>query len=202
MKASPEFTMEAIQQIEQQLREAAQVLENFISKPQNLDKIEAAAQIMATSLQKGGKLISCGNGGSHCDAMHFAEELTGKYRNERKPLAAIAISDATHMSCTANDYGFEYVFSRYLKALGRNGDVLLAISTSGNSPNVLRAAEVAKQTGVAVVALTGKNGGKLAELADVEIRVQHNGYADRIQEVHIKVIHILIQRIEQILGLA
>lgn len=178
------------------------MLEAFISKPQNLQQIEAAAQMMAGSLQKGGKLLSCGNGGSHCDAMHFAEELTGKYREERKPLAAIAISDPSHISCTANDYGYEYVFSRYLRALGRSGDVLLAISTSGNSPNVLRAAEVAKQSGMAVVALTGKNGGKLAELADVEIRVQHGGYADRIQEIHIKVIHILIMRIEQLLGVA
>lgn len=191
--------MQGIALIEQQLREAAQVLENFISKPQNLEQIEQAAQLMAKSLEAGGKLISCGNGGSHCDAMHFAEELTGKFREERRPLAALAISDPSHMSCTANDYGFEYVFSRYLKALGQKGDVLLAISTSGNSNNVLRAAEVAKQQGIAVVALTGKNGGKLAELADVEIRVQHGGYADRIQEVHIKIIHILIQRIEQLL---
>ena len=194
--------MEGIKRIEQQLREAAQVLEAFINKPQNLQQIEAAAQLMVGSLQKGGKLLSCGNGGSHCDAMHFAEELTGKYREERKPLAAIAISDPSHISCTANDYGYEYIFSRYLRALGRSGDVLLAISTSGNSPNVLRAAEVAKQSGMAVVALTGKNGGKLAELADVEIRVQHGGYADRIQEIHIKVIHILIMRIEQLLGVA
>ena len=192
--------MDGIQLIEQQLREAAQVLETFIGKPKNLEQIEKAAQLMAASLKKGGKLLSCGNGGSHCDAMHFAEELTGKYREERKPLAAIAISDPTYMSCTANDYGFDQVFSRFLRALGQKGDVLLAISTSGNSANVLRAAELARQTGITVVALTGKNGGKLAELADVEIRVQHGGYADRIQEVHIKIIHILIQRIEQLLG--
>lgn len=194
--------MEGIQLIEQQLREAAQVLETFISKSQNLEQIEKAAQLMAVSLQKGGKLLSCGNGGSHCDAMHFAEELTGKYREERMPLAAIAIADPTYMSCTANDYGFDKVFSRFLRALGQKNDVLLAISTSGNSANVLRAAELARQTGITVVALTGKDGGKLAELADVEIRVQHSGYADRIQEVHIKIIHILIQRIEQLLGLA
>lgn len=194
--------MEGIQLIEQQLREAAQVLETFISKSQNLEQIEKAAQLMAVSLQKGGKLLSCGNGGSHCDAMHFAEELTGKYREERMPLAAIAIADPTYMSCTANDYGFDKVFSRFLRALGQKDDVLLAISTSGNSANVLRAAELARQTGITVVALTGKDGGKLAELADVEIRVQHSGYADRIQEVHIKIIHILIQRIEQLLGLA
>lgn len=193
--------MEGIQLIEQQLREAAQVLEAFISKPHNLEQIEKAAQLMAKSLEKGGKLLSCGNGGSHCDAMHFAEELTGKFREERKPLAALAVSDPSFISCTANDYGWEHVFSRFVRGVGRSGDVLLAISTSGNSANVLRAAEVARQSGIAVVALTGKNGGKLAELADVEIRVQHGGYADRIQEIHIKVIHIMIQRIEQLLKL-
>ncbi|EMR00977.1 D-sedoheptulose 7-phosphate isomerase [Cesiribacter andamanensis] len=192
--------MEGIRLIEQQLREAAQVLENFLNNADNLQKIEDAARLMASSLQQGGKLLSCGNGGSHCDAMHFAEELTGKYREERRPLAALAISDPSHISCTANDYGYEHIFSRYLQALGRKGDVLLAISTSGNSGNVLRAAELAKAQGIAVVALTGKEGGKLATLADVEIRVSHQGYADRIQEIHIKVIHILIQRIEQLLG--
>ncbi|AHM61844.1 phosphoheptose isomerase [Flammeovirgaceae bacterium 311] len=191
--------MEGIQLIEQQLREAAQVLEAFVSKPHNLEQIEKAAQLMAKSLEKGGKLLSCGNGGSHCDAMHFAEELTGKFREERRPLAAMAVSDPSFISCTANDYGWEHVFSRFVRGVGRSGDVLLAISTSGNSINVLRAAEVARQSGIPVVALTGKNGGKLAELADVEIRVQHGGYADRIQEIHIKVIHIIIQRIEQIL---
>ena len=192
--------MEGLKLIEEQLREAQQVLEVFISKPQNLEQIEKAAQRMAASLEKGGKLLSCGNGGSHCDAMHFAEELAGKYRNERKPLAGIAISDASYISCTANDYGYEHIFSRYVQAVGRSGDVLLAISTSGNSVNVIRAAEMAREQGMEVVALTGKTGGKLAELADVEIRVEHEGYADRIQEVHIKVIHILIQRIEQLLG--
>jgi D-sedoheptulose 7-phosphate isomerase len=192
--------MEGLQLIEQQLREAAQVLNNFLGNPQNLEQIEQAAHLMAQSLQGGNKILSCGNGGSHCDAMHFAEELTGKYREERRPLAALAIADPSHMSCTANDYGFEHIFSRYLQALGQKGDVLLAISTSGNSPNVLRAAEAARAQGISVVALTGKSGGKLAELADVEIRVAHSGYADRIQEIHIKIIHILILRIEQLVG--
>ncbi|WP_224999310.1 D-sedoheptulose 7-phosphate isomerase [Cesiribacter sp. SM1] len=192
--------MEGIKQIEQQLREAAEVLNTFVSNPHNLEQVEKAAQLMAQSLEQGGKLLSCGNGGSHCDAMHFAEELTGKYREERKPLAAIAISDPSFISCTGNDYGYEHIFSRFVQGVGRSGDVLLAISTSGNSANVLKAAEAARKSGISVVALTGKNGGKLADLADVEIRVAHNGYADRIQEIHIKVIHIIIQRIEQILG--
>lgn len=166
------------------------------SKDDNFARIETAASLMATALQNGGKVMSCGNGGSMCDAMHFAEELSGRWREDRPAVAAISISDASHITCVANDYGYEQVFSRYLDALGKPGDVLLAISTSGNSPNVLRAAEHARKKEIKVVGLTGKFGGALAALCDVEIRVPHNGYADRIQEIHIKVIHTLIQRIE------
>jgi D-sedoheptulose 7-phosphate isomerase len=131
-----------------------------------------------------------------CDAMHFAEELTGRFREDRKALPAIAISDPSHMSCVSNDYGYEQVFSRYIAGLGNNKDVLLAISTSGNSPNILAAVREANDIGMKVVALTGKGGGKLSSMADVVINVPHQGYADRIQEIHIKVIHILIQLIE------
>lgn len=180
-----------------ELREAAKVLENFLSNESNLKNIEDAAQKMVDCIKSGGKIFSCGNGGSHCDAMHFAEELTGRYRENRKALPAIAISDASHISCTANDFGYDFIFSRFIEGLGNAGDVLLGISTSGNSKNILRAAEIAKQKKIIVIALTGKNGGELAELADVEIRVPHMGYADRIQEIHIKIIHILINLIEK-----
>ncbi len=183
--------------VEQTFAEAAQVLSAF-STPERFEAIERAAQLMAQSLTAGGKLLSCGNGGSMCDAMHFAEELSGRYRNDRPALAALSLSDPSHLTCVGNDYGFEHVFSRAIEALGRPGDVLLAISTSGNSPNVLRAAQVARDRGLHVVGLTGKDGGKLAALCTVEVRVPHAGYADRIQEVHIKVIHTLIQRIEQL----
>ena len=183
--------------IEQELRESARVLEKFLSNTQQQQRIERAAQHMIETIRRGGKIISCGNGGSHCDAMHFAEELSGRYRDERPALPAIAISDASHLSCVSNDYGYESVFSRFVEGLGRTGDTLLAISTSGNSPNVLAAARAARDKNITVVALTGKDGGQLAELADVEVRVPHHGYADRIQEVHIKVIHILIMLIEQ-----
>jgi D-sedoheptulose 7-phosphate isomerase len=181
----------------EELKEASKVLDNFISNETNLQHIEEAAEKMAQSIIEGGKIFSCGNGGSHCDAMHFAEELTGRYRENRKALPAIAISDTSHISCTANDFGFDFIFSRFIEGLGKPGDVLMAISTSGNSNNVLRAAEMARQKKMVVIALTGKNGGELAELADVEIRVPHMGYADRIQEIHIKVIHILINLIEK-----
>lgn len=183
--------------ISSELDQAAQTLEKFIADPINIDTIEKAARLMADSLNAGGKIISCGNGGSHCDAMHFAEELTGRYRDNRKALAGICISDASHISCVSNDFGYEYIFSRYLEALGNKGDVLLGISTSGNSQNIIRAAQAAHDKGMKVIILSGKDGGKLAPLADIELRVPHFGYADRIQEVHIKIIHILILLVEK-----
>ncbi|MBK9600161.1 MAG: D-sedoheptulose 7-phosphate isomerase [Flavobacteriales bacterium] len=187
----------ANERIESHFSEAASVLERFRSDPANLLAVEHAGELMLAAVKAGGKLISCGNGGSMCDAMHFAEELTGKFRDDRAPIAAVSISDPSHLSCVGNDHGFEQVFARFVQAHGKPGDVLLAISTSGNSPNVLRAAEVAKKQGVKVVGLTGKDGGKLAPLCDVEVRVPHAGYADRVQEVHIKVIHALIDHIER-----
>lgn len=180
-----------------ELKQAAEVLQQFINNEENLKQIELAAQTIATAVKRGGKIISCGNGGSHCDAMHFAEELTGRYRDNRKAIPAICVSDPSHMSCVSNDYGYEFVFSRYIEALGNKGDVMLGISTSGNSPNIIRAAQVAKEKGMTVIILSGKDGGKLAPLADIELRVPHFGYADRIQEVHIKIIHILILLIEK-----
>ncbi len=183
--------------IRNELNEAAQVLQAFMADPQNLLNIEAAAKLIADSFRQQGKVLSCGNGGSHCDAMHFAEELTGRYRENRPGYAGIAISDPSHLSCVSNDFGYEYVFSRYVEAVGREGDVLLGISTSGNSGNIIRAIDAAKSKGIKTIALTGKDGGKMAGLADVEIRVPHFGYADRIQEVHIKIIHLLIQLIEK-----
>lgn len=184
--------------IRQELTEAQSVLETFINDPANLSAIEAAARLMADALKTGKKIISCGNGGSHCDAMHFAEELSGRYRENRRSLAAIAISDVSHISCVGNDYGYEFIFSRFIEGLGNEGDVLMGISTSGNSANIIRAVEAARQKGMKVVLLTGKNGGKLASQADVEIRVPHFGYADRIQEIHIKVIHLFILLIEKL----
>ena len=186
--------------IHQELLEAQSVLTRFMARKDNLPAIEAAARLMAGALQKGSKIISCGNGGSHCDAMHFAEELSGRYRNDRPALAGLAISDASHLSCVGNDYGYEFVFSRFIEGLGRPGDVLLGISTSGHSANVIRAVEAARQREMRVVLLTGNDGGQLAGRGDVEIRVPHSGYADRIQEVHGKIIHILILLIETLMA--
>ena len=182
--------------IRNELNEAAETLANFLKDDANIHAIQRAAVLLADSFKAGGKVLSCGNGGSHCDAMHFAEELTGRYRENRPGYPAIAISDVSHLSCVSNDFGYEYVFSRFVEAVGKEGDVLFGLSTSGNSKNILNAIEAAKAKGMKVIAMTGKDGGKMAGLADVEIRVPHFGYADRIQEIHIKVIHILMMLVE------
>ena len=178
------------------LQEAQTTLANVLADAKLLQGIAAAGALMAESLKANGKIISCGNGGSHCDAMHFAEELTGRFRENRQSLGAICISDVSHITCTANDFGFDFIFSRFVEGVGRSGDVLLGITTSGNSKNVINAVEAAKAKGMKTVLLLGKDGGKLAGVADVEVIVPHFGYADRIQEIHIKVIHILMQLIE------
>ncbi|MEY2871324.1 MAG: hypothetical protein RLZZ146_1247 [Bacteroidota bacterium] len=183
-------------------QEAQQTLQQFMDDAEQMNNIDRAAQAMLHAIKDDGKILSCGNGGSHCDAMHFAEELTGRYRNHRPGIAAIAISDVSHISCVGNDYGYDQVFSRYVEAVGRKDDVLLAISSSGNSANVIKAIEAAKEKGMIVVGLTGKDGGKMAALVDIEIRAPHSSYADRAQEIHIKVIHSLIDSIEVGLGYA
>lgn len=183
--------------IQQELSKAREVLHTFSEDQKNITDILTAAELMAQSLLQGGQLIACGNGGSLADAMHFAEELTGRYRMTRRPLRAIAISDPAYLTCVANDFGFDQVFSRFVEAFGEPKDVLLAISTSGQSANVINAAKVAKEKGLKVIALTGNDGGMLAGLADVEVRVPHSGSSDRIQELHIKIIHIFIQLIEK-----
>jgi D-sedoheptulose 7-phosphate isomerase len=179
------------------LQEAAELLGRIQKDEAFLAAVDRGASLLSQSLAQGGKAISCGNGGSMCDAIHFAEELSGRYRNHRRGLAAMACSDPAHLTCVGNDYGFEEVFARYLEALGKPGDVLVAISTSGNSPNVVAAARKAHEMGISVLALTGNSGGALAELSHVEVRVPWTGYADRIQEVHIKVIHSWIDAVER-----
>ena len=187
-------------QIKEQFEEAQLILSQF-QNAENFEKIEAAIEMMSMALKAGNKIISCGNGGSMCDAMHFAEELSGRFRGNRKGLAAVSISDPSHISCVANDFGYDFVFSRYIEALGQSGDVLLGISTSGSSKNVILAVEEAKKKGLKTIVLTGKDGGKLAELADLEIRAPYSEFADRAQEIHIKIIHNFILGIELNLGL-
>ena len=180
------------------LKQSKQALENLLDSPTALANIVAAAELMGQSFDNGGRVFSCGNGGSMCDAMHFAEELSGRYRDNRKALPAVSISDPSHISCVGNDYGYDFIFSRYLEAHARVGDVLLGISTSGKSGNVIKAAEYATANGIHVVTLTGKADSALGKLATVDVVTPGtSGYADRVQELHIKVIHILIELVER-----
>jgi D-sedoheptulose 7-phosphate isomerase len=178
--------------VEEAIR-AAQCLKS----PTALEFIERAAQTIAACFKNGGKILVAGNGGSLCDAMHFTEELTGLYRNKRPALPAIALSDPGHMSCVGNDLGYDYVFSRAVEALGKKGDVLILLTTSGNSLNLLKAAEAAKERGVTTIAFLGKTGGKLKGFADLEWIVDGFPYSDRIQEAHMAAIHMIIEMVEE-----
>jgi D-sedoheptulose 7-phosphate isomerase len=182
--------------IRQRLIEARQRLDGFLNDERQIAAIDRFSERLADTLSAGGKAFSCGNGGSMCDAMHFAEELTGRFHDDRPALAAIAIADPSHLTCTANDFGFDQVFSRYLEGLGRPGDLLLGLSTSGNSPNIIRAVETARQLGMFSVALLGRDGGRLRSMADLAIVVPADT-SDRIQEIHIKIIHIVIETVEK-----
>ncbi|MCB1648713.1 MAG: SIS domain-containing protein [Pseudomonadales bacterium] len=179
------------------LHDSRDYLARFLGNADNIDAIAQAATVLIDTLKRGGAIYSCGNGGSMSDAMHFAEELTGRYRKNRRALAATAISDAGHISCVANDFGYEYIFSRYLEGRARKGDCLLGISTSGRSRNVILAAEYAREHGIAVISLTGEAGSALGQLATVDVSAGKSDFADRVQEVHIKIIHILIELIER-----
>jgi D-sedoheptulose 7-phosphate isomerase len=177
--------------------EARAALDALMANEATCRAIDDAGNCLADLFERGGRAFSCGNGGSMCDAMHFAEELSGRYRGNRKALAAVAISDAGYMSCVANDYGYEHVFSRYLEAHARRGDVLLAISTSGTSGNVLAAVRVAKEIGMTVIGLSGRPGATLSQQADIDLCTPGGQFADRVQELHIKIIHILIESVER-----
>lgn len=192
--------------IQQQLQESAMVLQSFMVDPENIKAIELAAKLMISAVDNEYQIIACGNGGSMCDAMHFASELTGRYQQDRHPIRAVAISDVAHMSCVSNDYDYANVFARWIIAHGEGedlagvGDVLLAISTSGNSENIFTAVKAAHRKGMKVVFLSGNNGGSTRDLlrpGDVEINVPYHGFAGPVQEMHIKIIHILVNLIEK-----
>jgi len=179
------------------LAEAAQALERLRNDSAMLARIEAAGALLADTFAAGGKVYSCGNGGSMCDAMHFAEELSGRFRDHRPGYAALAISDPGHLSCVGNDYGYDQVFARFVRAHARAGDVLLAITTSGSSKNVVAAAQAARELRARVIALTGRDATPITALADIALVTPGGKYADRVQELHIKVIHILIELVER-----
>jgi len=178
------------------LRKAHEVLDRFISDPENLQRVEQAGNLLVECLASGGKILTCGNGGSMCDAMHFAEELTGRFHADRKALPALSISDPSHITCVGNDMGFDRIFSRAVEALGKPGDTLIAISTSGKSPNIIKALDSARNIGLKTIGLTGNQPGAMEDLCDVVITVPFLGYSDRVQEIHMLVLHALVHYIE------
>ncbi len=182
--------------IKDALVHAQDTLSSFLADEKNIETMDQAINSLVFAIKNNGKAISCGNGGSMCDAMHFAEELTGRFRKDRPALAAMSISDPSHMTCVANDYGFEFVFSKFVDAHGKKDDVLLAISTSGNSENIINAVKSAKERGMKVIGLLGKDGGKLKDMVDYPLVIEAM-LSDRIQELHIKIIHIFIEGIER-----
>lgn len=187
--------------IKYSLDEAFFVMQKFVSNPTTIESIEKTAELIANSLRKGGKVITCGNGGSLCDATHFAEELTGRFRNNRISLPAISINDSAHITCVANDYSYNEIYSKYIEAIGNKDDVFIGFSTSGNSENIIQGASKAKEKGMTVVGMIRSGESKLFNIADIVIAVEHSGFSDRIQEMHILAVHIIIESIEEKLGL-
>ena len=185
------------QRVESSLRDASVALEALLRNDTALEAIERAAAVLIGVFERKGRVYACGNGGSMCDAMHFAEELTGRYRLDRGALAATAISDVGHLTCVGNDLGYERVFSRYLEAHGRPDDCLVALSTSGTSKNIICAAEVARSLGMSVIVLSGRQSQALGALSTVYICTPGGTFADRVQELHIKILHIFIELIER-----
>ena len=184
--------------IQSSLDEAQTVLNQFIKNPKNIKIMDEAVRLITGVFERRGRIFACGNGGSMCDAMHFAEEWTGRFRKNREPLPAIALSDVAHLTCVANDFGFDEVFARPILALGHPDDLLIAISTSGNSTNVLRAIEAAKSRGMKVFGLLGKDGGNIKRHCDLCL-IAPGSTSDRIQEIHMKVLHILIESVERLM---
>ena len=178
------------------LQDAQQALQVFMESPATWDQLERISNEIVQTYQRGGSVFSCGNGGSHCDAMHFAEELTGRYRKDRAPLGALALGDPSHVTCVSNDYGFDQIFARQLKGLARPNDLLLVISTSGNSKNLIQAVEAAKTIPIRSIALLGRNGGALREICDQYV-IAPGATSDRIQEIHIKIVHTLVEIAER-----
>jgi D-sedoheptulose 7-phosphate isomerase len=179
------------------LAEAQAALQALMANEETLQAIDKAGTVLATTFKQGGRVFSCGNGGSMCDAMHFAEELSGRYRRDRAGLPASSISDPGHLSCVANDYGYEHVFARYLEAHAKKGDCLLAISTSGTSKNVIAAVTTAQRMGITVIGMMGQSNSLLGTMADIKISTPGGAFADRVQELHIKIIHIMIELVER-----
>jgi D-sedoheptulose 7-phosphate isomerase len=184
--------------LHQSFKDGASLLEAFLSNPENIEKTVQISELFAKQFQSNKKGLICGNGGSACDAMHFAEEFTGKFRSERRALPVLSLTNPAHITCVGNDYGFDYIFSRDVEAFGLEGDIFVGLSTSGNSENIFAAVNVAKEKGLHTILLLGKTGGKLKGMADIEFVIQEKT-SDRIQELHMMILHIIIEGVERIL---
>lgn len=170
-----------------------------LKKPSSLLFMKGVAEALANCFRNGKKVLIAGNGGSLCDAMHFAEELTGFFRGPRRALPAIALSEPGHITCVGNDLGFDWIFARGIEALGQSGDIFVGLTTSGNSPNIVKAFEMAQSLGLTTVSFLGKSGGKLKGVADFELIIDGFATSDRIQESHMTAIHLIIERVESLL---
>ena len=177
---------------------AFETVKNFVEDERNIEKTAEAAEELAEAYRNGKKSLIAGNGGSNCDAMHFAEEFTGRFRKDRRALPSLSISDSSHITCVGNDYGFNFIFAKGVEAFGQEGDFFFGISTSGNSQNIIEAVKVAKEKGLKTVGILGKDGGKLKGICDYEFIVQGET-TDRIQEIHMMILHIIIEGVERIL---
>jgi D-sedoheptulose 7-phosphate isomerase len=189
----------AVSAIMSGLKEAQALLNRVVDWESNDSVVTRFANELTNTLYDGKKVLVCGNGGSMADAMHFAEEFTGRFRKDRRPYPVIAISDPAYLSCTANDYGYEFAFSRMVEALGNQDDMLVVLSTSGESPNILRAVEAAKDKGMTVVGFLGETGGSAKAKCDYSICVPHSD-SERIQEIHMLMLHVAIDAVERSLG--
>jgi D-sedoheptulose 7-phosphate isomerase len=184
--------------VEESFETALDLLTGFTADPENLETTVRIARMIGGAFEAGNKVIVFGNGGSAADAMHFAEEFTGRYRKDRRALPAIALADPTHITCVGNDYGFDHIFARGVEAHGKPGDIAVGLSTSGDSPNVANALDKAREIGLHTVALLGKDGGSIAGTCDLELVIP-GATSDRIQEIHMLILHIVIEAVERFL---
>ncbi len=187
----------SIEKLKRSFSEGYELLGKFISDDNNFVDLENIVKVLVAAFDSGRKVVICGNGGSMTDAMHFAEELTGRFRSDRKALPALALSDPSHITCVANDYGSDEIFSKSVEAFGKKGDVFIGLSTSGNSPNIIKALEKAAEKKLHTILLLGRDGGKLKGRADLEIIIPA-GTSDRIQELHMMILHTVVEGVERV----
>ncbi len=186
----------SLKKIIEAINESRQGLENILNDLNLLNDLEKSSILISETIDKNSMIFSCGNGGSMCDAMHFAEELSGRFRNHRRGLPAISISEPAFLTCVGNDYGFEYIFSRFLEANANPNDLLLAISTSGNSKNIVQACKFCSENNIKVISLTGKKNSEVSKYSDIDICTPNGNYSDRVQELHTLLIHIMVELVE------